>query len=434
MNKEIQNGEFNQPGYARTRISYTAQCAFEYFVALLVADPFLTKLLLYIGIDDATVSVIQSLISVAFLFQLFALLVVQHITNVKRVATVVHCVGQLLFLFLYFVPFLPVVTKYKSVIIIACFLAAYFGNYLVTSVIFRWGNSFVDPTKRARFASVKEMISLAGGAVLTFVMGIVVDHYDKTDNLETGFVIIAIVMAISCIADLVCLLLMKNRANQVTEQDKSEPVWSVVKKLFANKGFVYVLIVAVIWQCAHYGLLGALATYKQLELGMSVSLIQIISICGQLARLAFSIPFGKYTDKRSYTKGLILGFATVGVAYFINIFTTPSTWWLIIPYSLLYNIAMAGLGQNFLNIIYNFVEDKYFVQASALKNSIGGGVGFLVAIVSSNVMRAVQANGNQIFGVTVYAQQILSLASLVFVILAIAFAHKFLEKRKVIAR
>ena len=95
---------------------------------------------------------------------------------------------------------------------------------------------------------------------------------------------------------------------------------------------------------------------------------------------------------------------------------------------------MAGLGQNFLNIIYNFVEDKYFVQASALKNSIGGGVGFLVAIVSSNVMRAVQANGNQIFGVTVYAQQILSLASLVFVILAIAFAHKFLEKRKVIAR
>ena len=434
MNKEIQNDEFSRPGYARTRGAYIAECAFEYFVALLVADPFLTKLLLYIGIDDATVSVLQSLISVAFLFQLFALLVVQHITNVKRVATIIHCAGQMLFLFLYFVPFLPVVTKYKSVIIIVCFLLAYFGNYLVTSVIFRWGNSFVDPQRRARYAATKEMISLVGGAVLTFVMGLVVDYYEKIDDLKTGFIITAIVMALSCVADFICLLLMKNRVTTVPKNEKTEPVISVIKKLFTNKGFLCVLVTAILWQCAHYGLLGAIATYKQVELGMEVALIQIINICGQLTRLAMSRPIGKYTDKRSYTKGLILGFTIVGAAYFINIFTTPATWWLIIPYTLLYNAAMAGLGQNFVNIIYNFVEEKYFVQASALKNSIGGVVGFIVAIISSNVMRAVQASGNKIFGVTVYAQQILSFGCFVFVVIAIIFAHKFLEKRKIIAR
>jgi len=434
VTKELKNEEFSRPGYARTRVAYIAECAFEYFVALLVADPFLTKLLLYIGIDDATVSVLQSLISVAFLFQLFALLVVQHITNVKRVATMIHCAGQVLFLFLYLVPFLPVVTKYKSVIIIVCFLAAYFGNYLVTSVIFRWGNSFVDPTKRARYAATKEMISLAAGAVVTFVMGMVVDYYDSIGDLKTGFIITAVVMALSCLADLVCLLLMKNRVTEVKKNTKTEPLHVVLKTLFTNKGFLCVLITSILWQCAHYGLLGAIATYKQVELGMSVSLIQIINICGQLARLAMSRPIGKYTDKRSYTKGLILGFCIVGVAYFINIFTTPATWWLIIPYTLLYNSAMAGLGQNFVNIIYNFVDEKYFVQASALKNSIGGVVGFVVALISSNVMRAVQAGGNKIFGVTVYAQQILSLACFVFVVIAILFAHRYLENRKIIAR
>ena len=161
MKTEASGDVYSKPGYARTRNAYIGECAFEYFIALLVADPFLTKLLLYIGLDDATVSVIQSLISVAFLFQLCSLLVVQRISNVKRVATLIHCIGQAMFLFLYLVPFLPFETKYKGVITVACFLVAYLGNYMVTSVIFRWGNSFVDPGRRARFAATKEMVEIA---------------------------------------------------------------------------------------------------------------------------------------------------------------------------------------------------------------------------------------------------------------------------------
>ncbi|MBO5898384.1 MAG: hypothetical protein J6R04_05165, partial [Clostridia bacterium] len=148
------------PGYARTRRAYTIECAFEYFIALLVAEPFLTKLLLEIGLDDPTIAIIQSLISVAFLFQLAAVFVVQRIANVKRVAATTHLIAQLLFTSLYLVPFLPFETEHKKIIVIVCFLLGYFGNYLVTSVIFRWGNSYVDPNKRARFAATKEMISL----------------------------------------------------------------------------------------------------------------------------------------------------------------------------------------------------------------------------------------------------------------------------------
>ena len=432
--QELKNDEYAGPGYARSRFAYIGECTFEYFIALLVADPFLTKLLLYMGLDDATVSVIQSLIYVAFLFQLCSLFVVQRIANVKRVATLIHCIGQTMFLLLYFVPFLPFETKYKGVITVICFLVAYLGNYMVTSVIYRWGNSFVDPGKRARFAATKEMVSLVCGAVVTFGMSLVVDHFEKIGDLRTGFIITAIVMACVCAFDLVCLLLMKNRVASKPKKGEIEPVFKVVKKLFANKGFVCVLVVAVLWQCAHYALLGAIATYKQVELGMTVGLIQIINIAGQLTRFAVSRPIGIYTDKRSYTKGLILGFSLVGTAYLINIFTTPETWWLVIGYTLFYNAAMAGIGQNLGNIVYNFVEEKYFVQASALKNSIGGALGFLVALASSAVMRAVQASGNEIFGVRIYAQQILSFISLAFTLMAIIFAHKFLEKRKIIAR
>ena len=48
------------------------QAAFEYFIAILVSDAYLAKLLTHIGLDDSLIGIIASLISAAFLFQLTA--------------------------------------------------------------------------------------------------------------------------------------------------------------------------------------------------------------------------------------------------------------------------------------------------------------------------------------------------------------------------
>jgi hypothetical protein len=69
--------------------------------------------------------------------------------------------------------------QYRPVMVIGCLLLGNFGNYLVTSIIFRWGNSFVYPGHRARFAGTKEMISLISGLVVTTTMGWVYDIYEK---------------------------------------------------------------------------------------------------------------------------------------------------------------------------------------------------------------------------------------------------------------
>lgn len=425
---------YKAPGYARSRWAYVAECAFEYFIALLVAEPFLTKLLTYIGLDDSTIFVIQSLISFAFLFQLCSIFVVQRITNVKKVAATVHGISQLLFMSLYLVPFMPFAKEYKAGVVIACFLGAYFGNYLVTSVIFRWGNSYVDPSKRARYAATKEMISLLSGVIVTLVMSWVFEQYEKTGDLRTAFILTAIVMTVVCAIDFICLLLIKNRVSEPPKKEDIVPFGQVLKILFTNKGFVYVVILTVLWQCAHYMTLGAMGTYKQKELGMTVLAIQVINIAGQMARFALSRPFGRYTDKRSYSKGLALGLTVAAAGYLVNIFTTPSNWWLVIVYTILFNISQAGISQNLFNIVYNFVDEKYFVQASAIKNSIGGVCGFLIALVGSRILGAVQASGNTVFGMEIYGQQILSVISLVFAVLAILFTHLVLGKQKIIAR
>ena len=98
---------YNDPEYRRSRWAYIMECTFEYFVSLLVTDAFLVKLLSSIGLSDSLIGIIASFVSVAFLFQLFSVFVVQRITNTKRFVILFHSVSQLFFMGLYLIPFMP---------------------------------------------------------------------------------------------------------------------------------------------------------------------------------------------------------------------------------------------------------------------------------------------------------------------------------------
>ena len=203
---------------------------------------------------------------------------------------------------------LPFGTEYKTVIVFACVLLAYFGNYLVTSVIYKWGMSFVDTRKRASFGAGKEMVSLISGMVFVLVMGFVIDKFAADGNVEGGFVFIGIAILFFSILDLISLLVMKNQKIEKSES-ADEPIFSVMKKLFCNKGFICLLIANVLWSVAVYMTNGFMGIYKTspTELAFTVGEVQMINIFGCLCRFAVSKPFGRFSDKTSYATGILLG-------------------------------------------------------------------------------------------------------------------------------
>ena len=426
--------KFNTTGYRRSRWAYTLECAFEYFIALMVADAFLATLLIEMGLSDAVIGVISSLISLAFLFQLFSILVVQHIRNVKQVAIPIHCISQLFFLVLYLLPFMNIPQQLRTAVVVGCLLIAYFGNYLVTSVIFNWGNSYVNPVGRANFAATKEIISLISGVIVSLTMGWTFDGFVANGNINGGFLFIAAMMLLMNIGDFVCLMLMKNRKTEGKEAEKAEPFWKVVGMLFANKSFVCTVVLHALWSISVYMTIGFMGTYKTKELLLSVGAVQIINIVACLARALFSKPIARYADKRSYAKGIELGMTIAAFGYLVNIFTTPKLWWLVVLYTLLYHVACAGTSQNMMNMVYSYVDSKYFVQASAIKYSVSGLCGFAASMLGSRILSAVQSNGNTFLGISLYGQQLLSAISLVIVIVAILFVKFVLEKQKIIAK
>ena len=445
-----QESIYDSPDHKRSRKAYLIECAFEYFVSLMVSGVFLDALLKDLAIDDATKMIVQSLISLAFLFQLFSIIVVQRISNVKVFAVAVHIAGQVMFMSIYLIPFLGYATEnafltwaweHRAIWLIAGMLIAYFGNYLVTSMIYKWGNSFVEPHHRARYSATKEMVSLISGMAVTLGVGFALDvfsdperaqMFDGIKNIHVGFIFVAVATLIFCICDLVCLLMIKGEKKPKVEKKDIVPFREVMHNTLGNKKFVYVMLLMILWDIGRFFTIGAIYSYQTNahELGLSVLVVTIISNAGCLARFFVSRPFGKFSDKHSYAKGIELALIIAAAAFACCVFTTPATKWLIVGYVLLFNICQAGISQNMHNILFSYVDSRYFVQASAIKNSVAGILGFGASIVASKLLDYIQSNGNMLFGIHVYAQQVLGLISFVILVGTAFFVHFVVSKQK----
>ncbi len=422
--------KFQSPEYTRSRKAYIVQSTTEYFVSLLVTDIYLAKLLSSIGISDGLVGIISSFITLAFVFQIFTLFIAKARVSAKKLVMTFDTISIFCFLFMYLIPFTPFGKTQKTALLVICILVAYVCKYLIQNICFKWANSYVSPTKRASFSALKEMISLILGMAFTAVVGYIIDKYEACNNLGGGFLFIAAAILILNVCNFISLALIKKDYSTENTTDTT-PISYVLRKTVGNRNFQSVIILTVLWDVARYFTVGFLGIFKANDLMMSVFLVQLVNIVACLARFFISRPIGKYSDKTSYIKGYKLGLWLAAMAFFVNVFTTKSTWFLIIIYTILFNCSVAGTNQNSYNIVYSYVDSKYIVQAMAIKNCIGGLFGFGASILGGKLLDTVQANNNMIFGVHIYGQQILSAISFVMTLITIIFIRKIVEKQKI---
>lgn len=447
MNNE--HGIYDSKEYKNSRFAYKMECTFEYFVSLLVAGAYLSSLLSAIGMPDYMVGIVSSIGSLAFCFQLFTAMFVQRVTNVKRFSTIIHTIGRLFYVTLYLIPFFDFIPQeYKGVLAVFCIVMAYCGYYLVTSMIYKWGNSFVHPTKRATFSATKEMLSLICGMVFTFTMGQLIDSkyteyiYDEAGReigsqiTSEGFILIAITIFAALILDTVCLLIMKPEDDHHKHME-IEPLHKVFCDLFKNKSYVYLVILDTLHKVSLYTIAGFVHTFQLKELGLSIGVITIISVIANGVRFLASKPLGRFSDKTSFATGITLGLVIKALGYVFVMFTTPNLWWLMIGYHVFYNVSVAATSQNLLNATYSYVDKDHFVQAVSVKNCISGVIGFCVSLGAGVVLKAIQESETgmfSLFGTDIYAQQFLSIVAFVLTVITFLFAQLVVRKQKVMVQ
>ncbi len=423
MNTDI----YASADYKTSARAYTAQCAFEYFISILSCDAFLAKLLKDIGISDALTGLISSLISVTFFFQLLSLPLAGKLKSVKKPITALDTASQLLFASLYLVPFVPAGTGVKAVFAVAIILSAYFTLYLNTAVCYKWGNSFVSPEKRGDFSATKEMISLVSGVFFTLGSGFVIDRFEADGDLHGGFRFLAAAMVVVCACNFICLTKMKDvpLAESGAKQTPKEIYAATLGQKYCRRA----MLLTSLSDFAKYFTIGFMGTYKTQDLGFPVGTIQFINVAGNMARFAISKPFGRFSDRHTYSDGYFYGNVILLLTFLSGIFTTPKTRWLILPFTLGYNMSQAGTSQNTYNMMYCFTSEEYILPAMAVNNSLRGAAGFIASLFGSYTVKKIQAEGNTFFGISVRAQQVLCGVSALLTGIALVYNKKIVSKQ-----
>ena len=412
---------YSLPSYRRSRTAYAAQCTVTYFVDLLIADAFLTKLLKYIGLSDASTGVIASLAALAFLSELATLPLVNRVTHPKRTVIGFETTGTLLMALLFLLPVLPFSSRIKTVLAVCLIMGGLMLRRAVSSLHYVWGNSSVEPGRLARFTAVKEIFSLVLGMVFSLTVGLVFEKYERSGDLAACFTLISAVIICLNILCFACFMSIRSQERKVSEYVR---IVSTAKTIFRLPAFRMIRLATCIWYAATYFTSGFLGTYKLQELGFSVVDVQLINIVSCAVRVIASAPIGRYSDRTSFAQGSRLALLLAALAFGINAFTAPGTRYLILVYTVLMGAAMAGINGNLYNILFSYLDGTLLVPAMAIRNGICGLAGFLSSLAGGRIVSNMQSAGNHIFGINIYPQQLLSAVSFILVCLTVFIVRR----------
>ena len=416
---------FDSPIYKRSRVVYCLECAWVYLFSLIMTDAYLAKLLTRLGVSDAVIGIVASISSLALFAQLFTLFFNHKIKNAKTATIVFRTISLLLKTSLYFMPFIPFASNAKRVLVMAVlFFGDCIGNAM-SCTYFRWCNVFISPLKRGSYGAVKEAISQVLGIVFIFSVGFTFDKLESSKNPDKCFLFIAILALALSVIEIVSLFLIgsEDESPDCAVFDNNKKAKDILENTIGNKKFRAVILQCALFAISQNFVIGFVGVFKTNSLGLSMFLIQVINIIAFVARISLSYLFGKYTDRTSYAHGLKLGYTITMLSFVFLALTTKKTWYLIIAHTVVYNVSFALIDGNSNYICYKFLPPDYFSEGMAIKNCIVGVCGFLTALIAGVILSVVQKSGT-IFGIHVFAQQLLAAISVAFMIITVLFARK----------
>ena len=409
----------NDPKIQRSRIYYIIEAALEYFISILVAGSYLATLTTELGISDALTGVISSFISLGCLFQLLSVFLKRP--RVKGIVIALSVLNQILFLLLYLIPLAGGGKQVK----IAVFMTAIFLAYLIYNSVHplkvNWLMSLCEDKKRGVFTSQKEIVSLLSGMIFSFVTGTLIDHYKAQGEIETAFILCGVTIFILTVLHTLTMLFSVEIPVESHETGKKNPLREMLGTL-QDKTVVKVTVLFVIWHLATSSATPFYGTYLIKELGFSLQFVSILTIIYSLVRASVSTFWGKYADKNSFASMVRLCLLIAGAGFLVNVFTVPSNGAVFYTlYYALYAVAMGGINSALTNLVFDYVAPETRSNALALSQAVSGVVGFVTTLIVSGLVTYIQNGGNTLFGLSVYAQQVVSAIAFVFTMAAVAY-------------
>lgn len=400
---------------------YILEAGLEYLISILVAGSYLATLTKELGFSDSLTGILSSVISLGCLFQLLSIFIRRE--AVKSLVIVMSILNQLLFMFLYVVPIIHISSQAKTFLFVICIFSAYLIYNIAHPKKINWLMSLVDNQHRGRFTANKEISSLLAGMFFSYGMGTLIDFYNEQGRQRTAFVISAMVIFILMLLHTASMLLAPEQ-NATTPPQKN--LLTGIKEIISNRNVLHVTVIFVLYYISTYVATPFYGTYLINELCFSLKLVSALTIVSSLLRILVSKFWGQYADKTSFTNMTQKCLFVLGLGYFFAACAVPVNGKIMFAlYYAFHGIAMGGINSALINLVFDYVPIDKRSDSLAICQAASGVAGFVATLAVSPLIASIQANGNQLFGLHLYAQQLVSGIAFVIVMAAIIYIRLF---------
>lgn len=398
---------------------YTFQAAVEFLINTMVTGSFLAVLTGELGMTDSMTGILSAVGSLGCVFQLLSMLVKK--VRVKPLVITLSIVTELLFLLLYLIPFTTMPRNIQQLVFIIAVFLAYFCFYLIHPMKINWLMSLVDDRQRGRFTANKENLSLVSGMVFSLLLSALIDKHTAAGTIRTACVICAIIMPFLIIFHTLTLGFTVEKPLPKTAK---KDLWKNIRKIFKNKDVIRVTLVFSMYFLANNCAVPFYATFQLNDLGFSMTMITVLGMITSIVRICFSRFWGRYADHHSFAAAMERSMLILSGAYLAIAFAGPKTGIVMFGiHAVLTGIAMGGISNSLVNLIFDYVKPEDRSDSFAVCQAVSGVIGFFTTLIASPLVRTFQAGGNRFLGLSVYAQQIMSLAASVCFILGVLYVR-----------
>lgn len=409
----------------RSRLMYIIEAALEYFFTMMVAGSFLATLTKELGLTDSLTGVLSSVVSLGCLFQLFSLLI--RPKKAKKLVIILSMANQTLFTLLYVIPVVNISSTVKNVLFVMFIVVGYMIFNFAHPKKINWLMSLVDDGKRGGFTANKEIVSLISGMAFSFMMGALIDHFREVGRIKTAFILTAVVLFLIMVCHtLTMFFAVEKETPNLPRKNLKRTIGELVK----NKNILRVSIVFILYYVSYYISIPFYGTYQINELGLSLTYVSAIVMCGSISRIFVSKFWGRYADRKSFTRMIEKCFIFLGLAELCVAFAVPQNGRIMfLLYYLFQGIAFGGISNALINLVFDYVTVEQRADSLAITQAIAGSTGFITTLLISPVVSFIQNNGNKVFGLSIYAQQFVSIIALVVSISAVFYIRFIFIKK-----
>lgn len=415
-----------------TRIGFVADESFNYFISLFVTTTLLGYITDSLGFSDAEQGIISAIPTLCLLAQLLA--PAFSGMRSKKLVTIGMPIAHFAFLCIYLFPLFDKnegIYGFIPYIVIALLFIGNFINNALNSTRLVWFMKSVDDDKRGSFTAVKEMISLAGGIVISLALGRIADAYRSDDGTPDSkyYILCAVIIGV---------LLLLNFVSLVVSEDESElPKINQncridLRKLYQNNVIKKILVIDIAWYFALGVSTSFHASYLRDDLSFDFTTITILTAVTSVCRFIVSPLMGRLGDKYGFKMSMLVCLVLEAIAFGGAALTANGVMkWMYIVYAAFSGFAQAGINSGLMNLVYDYVGPAERSSVLGIKGALGGTVGFISTMLGGVVLSMIQSNGGvKLLGTILSAQQVLSFVSLCAIVLLVVYVKLVVFKLK----